>query len=123
MKYLKTILITILIVFLGYLYLNRGSSIVEGKYDVFAQCINDSGAKFYGSYQCIHCKTQKDMFGSSEKLLPYIECGPLSGPQSLVCQQAGVTGYPTWDFPDGERISGSLSFDVLSKHTNCPLPE
>jgi|SRR3989344_106005 len=120
MKYLKTIIIVAVIILFGYLYLTRNSD-EPGKYDSFAQCLKDSGAKFYGSYQCIHCKTQKDMFGNSADLLPYIECGALGGPQSLVCQQAGITSYPTWDFPDGERISGSLSFDVLSKHTNCTL--
>ena len=120
MKYIKTIIILILIIFLGYLYLTRNSNEI-GQYDSFAQCIKDSEAKFYGSYQCIHCKTQKEMFGSSQKYLPYVECGPLGGPQTLTCQQAGITGYPTWDFPDGERLQGSLSFDVISKHTNCTI--
>jgi hypothetical protein len=34
----------------------------EGKYDLFAQCLKDKDAKFYGAFWCPHCQNQKAMF-------------------------------------------------------------
>lgn len=94
-----------------------------GKYDVFAQCIADSGAKFYGAFWCPHCQDQKTMFGKSASLLPYIECSTPDGQGQLqVCKDAGITGYPSWDFADGSRENGLVQMDVLAQKTNCPLP-
>lgn len=95
-----------------------------GKLDAFATCINDSGAIFYGAFWCPHCQNQKAMFGASAKLLPYVECSTPDGKSQLpVCTDAGVTGYPTWEFAGGERESGEVSLERLSELTNCPLPE
>lgn len=96
-----------------------------GKLDGFAQCITDSGAKFYGAFWCPHCQAQKRMFGNSEKLLPYIECSTPDGQGQLeICKDAGVTGYPTWEFADGgERLSGEVELSVLAERTACTLPE
>jgi hypothetical protein len=33
-----------------------------GPFDEFAQCITDSGAVFYGTEWCSHCKNQKALF-------------------------------------------------------------
>jgi hypothetical protein len=94
-----------------------------GKYDVLAQCINDSGAKFYGAFWCPHCANQKKMFGVSQKLLPYIECSTPDGKGKLpICEEAGITGYPTWRFADGTELGGEVSLDVLSEKTMCPIP-
>lgn len=89
----------------------------------FTQCLADSGAKFYGAFWCPHCQAQKKMFGSSEKYLPYIECSTADGQQQLqICKDAGITGYPTWEFADGSRMSGEVALSVLSEKTGCVLP-
>lgn len=94
-----------------------------GKYDVLAQCITDSGAKFYGAFWCPHCANQKKMFGTSQKLLPYIECSTPDGKGKLpVCVDAGIEGFPTWVFPDATRLSGEVDLATLSEKTMCPLP-
>lgn len=94
-----------------------------GKLDSFATCIKDSGAKFYGAFWCPHCQNQKAMFGSSAKLLPYIECSTPDGKGQLpVCSDAGVEGYPTWKFPDGTVKSGEIPLADLSELTQCVLP-
>lgn len=94
-----------------------------GKYDVLAQCISDSGAKFYGAFWCPHCANQKKEFGTSAKLLPYIECSTPDGKGKLpVCEEAGITGYPTWRFADGTELGGEVSLADLSAKTMCPLP-
>ena len=89
-----------------------------GKLDAFAQCINDSGTKYYGAFWCPNCKNQEAMFGRSAKLLPRTECSTPNGKGQLpICQDADIKGYPTWDFPDGSPL------ERLSEKTTCPLPE
>ncbi len=93
-----------------------------GKYDTFAQCLSDSGAKFYGAFWCPHCQAQKALFGKSAKLLPYIECSTPDGKSQLpICTEKEIKGYPTWILPDGSRISGEQSFETLAEKTACPL--
>lgn len=93
-----------------------------GEHDAFAQCLGERGAKFYGAYWCPHCQDQKALLGKSEKLLPYIECSTPNGQGQLqICTDAGIQGYPTWEFSDGERISGVVSLEALSEKTGCEL--
>lgn len=93
-----------------------------GKYDNLAQCITDSGAKFYGAFWCPHCQAQKAMFGKSAKLLPYIECSEADGSGQLqICIDEKIEGYPTWVFPDGTRETGEHSFEQLAEKTNCAI--
>jgi len=95
-----------------------------GLLDTFATCIKDSGALFYGAFWCPHCQSQKAMFGSSAKLLPYIECSTPDGKGQLpLCTTASVTGYPTWKFSDGTIETGEVSLARLSELTSCQLPE
>lgn len=92
-------------------------------YDAFASCINESGAKFYGAFWCPHCAEQKALFKGSEKLLPYIECStPDSKGQTEVCISNGITSYPTWEFPDGTKISNVQTLGFLAEKTGCVLP-
>lgn len=95
-----------------------------GKLDEFAQCLKDKGAVFYGAFWCPHCQNQKAMFGTSQKLLPYIECSTPDGKSQLaVCQEKKITGYPTWEFVDGSKESGEVSLEKLAEKTSCPLPQ
>ena len=94
-----------------------------GKYDTFAQCLKDKGAVFYGAFWCVHCQAQKELFGSSAKLLPYVECSTLNGEsQTQECKDKKIDGYPTWEFSDGTRLSGEISLEKLAEKTYCPLP-
>ncbi len=116
--------IILLVLGVAALSMIRGGDVVEDtKYDAFAQCIKDSGATFYGAFWCTHCQAQKKLFGSSAKLLPYVECSSLDGRSQLpVCTEKNIEGYPTWEFADGSRLGGEVSLDVLSEKTLCPLP-
>lgn len=92
------------------------------KYDTFAQCLGDAGAKFYGAYWCPHCQEQKRLFGNSIKL-PYIECSTPNGEaQTQICIDAKISGYPTWEFSDGSRLDTVQSLQALSEKTGCALP-
>lgn len=94
-----------------------------GKYDAFATCLADKGAVFYGAFWCPHCQTQKKMFGSSQKLLPYVECSTADGnAQTKICIDKKVVSYPTWEFADGSRLTGEIPLAQLAEKTSCVLP-
>jgi len=95
----------------------------NSRMDAFARCLGDKGAKMYGAYWCPHCADQKELFGSSEQYLPYIECG-IKGSRNLnpVCTDANVKHFPTWQFADGTRVEGAHPLDFLSQTTGCALP-
>lgn len=95
-----------------------------GKLDTFAQCLADKGATFYGAFWCPHCQAQKRMFGSSSKLLPYVECSTPDGQGQLpICTEKEVQQYPTWDFADGSRLTGEVPLAQLAEKTECELPQ
>ena len=94
-----------------------------GQYDSLAQCIKDKGAVFYGAFWCPHCQAQKKFFGNSAKLLPYVECSQPDGKmQTQICIDKKIESYPTWEFPDGSRITGQQEPKDLAEKTGCPLP-
>ncbi|MEW6722430.1 MAG: hypothetical protein AB1324_04155 [Candidatus Micrarchaeota archaeon] len=94
-----------------------------GKYDDFARCLSDKGAKMYGAFWCPHCNEQKEMFGGSWKYAPYVECSNPDRTQKELCNAEGITGYPTWRFAGGKEETGLMTFEELSAATGCPLPE
>lgn len=84
-----------------------------------AEHLSKTGAKFYGASWCPHCAEQKEIFGSSVKRLPYVECSPggPGTPQAPVCSQAGVESYPTWTI-NGQRFVGNQSLENLAQASN-----
>jgi hypothetical protein len=94
-----------------------------GKYDSFAKCIAQSSTTFYGAFWCPHCRDQKAEFGNSAQYLPYTECSlPDASGQTPVCIAAKIQSYPTWQFKDGSRLTGTQTLDTLSQKTGCLLP-
>lgn len=92
-------------------------------YDTFTQCVADSGAIFYGAFWCPHCIDQKTEVGTAAAYYPYVECStPDRHGQLPECQEAGITGYPTWEFADGSRESGHVPLEILAAKTGCILP-
>jgi hypothetical protein len=97
----------------------------QHKYDAFARCLGDRGVKMYGAWWCPHCTEQKDKFGASFEYAPYVECGVKGNPkgQNPVCKDAGITHFPTWQFPPtGERVERVFTLEELSDRTGCSLP-
>lgn len=116
------LVIVLLVVLAGGLTLLKNKKDTNPSLQAFASCIKNSGAKFYGAWWCPHCNEQKDLFAKYDKDLPYIECSDQSRKMLGVCTDAGIQRFPTWIFPDGEKIEGVLSFDALAKKTACPAP-
>lgn len=95
-----------------------------GPLDDFARCLGEKGASFYGAYWCPACNSQKALFGRSKQYLPYIECSnPGQTTQNRTCTDAGIEGYPTWQFADGERVTAVLPLAQLAEETGCTLPQ
>ncbi|MFA5141870.1 MAG: hypothetical protein WC471_02790 [Candidatus Woesearchaeota archaeon] len=113
---MKTI---ILISILAILILSGCTSTPPVSTDDFAKCLTANGAKMYGAFWCSHCNEQKKNFGESWQYATYIECSNADGTQNDVCAEAGIEGYPTWEFKDGTRKSGTMTFSQLSDMTGC----
>jgi len=89
---------------------------IEGKYDDFAKCLTNSGAKMYGTDRCSHCSDQKILFGSSFSHVNYINCDY----QRNECIAAGVDRYPTWIINNKVNL-GSQSLATLASLSGCSL--
>lgn len=126
MKITYIYIILVALIIAGLIVVKNNSTPIQtettSNYDSFAECLGNAGTKFYGAFWCPHCKDQKDLFENSKKL-PYIECSlPNQQGQTKECIDAGITGYPTWEFADGSRVDGLQELASLSEKTNCPLP-
>ena len=96
-------------------------STTPGKYDTLATCLKDKGAVFYGAFWCPHCKKQKEEFGTSAKLLPYVECATPDGKgQTQICQDKKIEGYPTWSFANPLKITQKVAPIVCTKAPGKP---
>lgn len=95
-----------------------------GKLDTFAQCLKDKGVIFYGAFWCPHCQATKRMFGSSARLLPYVECSTPDGQgQTQICKDKKIQSYPTWVFPNSTTtLTGEHTLQELSDASGCLLP-
>jgi thiol-disulfide isomerase/thioredoxin len=127
-KNIKIFIIIIIILVLGLTatVLLRGNAAPAGpgKYDEFAQCLTDKGAVFYGAFWCPHCQAQKKLFGSSAKLLPYVECStPDGNAVTQTCVDKEIKSYPTWEFADMSRLTGEIPLSQLAEKTACVLPQ
>lgn len=100
-----------------------------GKYDAFAQCVSDSGAKIYSAWWCPHCQDQKADFGKSYKILvetgAHVECSPggIRYFSEFCTTTEGFKSTPTWFLGNGKILSGRQPLEVLSLETGCPLEE
>lgn len=118
------IVVAIVVVLTGIIWAAIAQSNRPDKLDGFASCLEEKGAKFYGAFWCAHCQNQKKMFGRSARLLPYIECSQPSGNGQLsVCIDNKIESYPTWEFADGERLTGEVPLSTLAEKTQCALPQ
>lgn len=91
-------------------------------YDEFTQCLTTAGVTMYGAWWCPHCENQKELFGSAFDSVDYVECSTAARTMNQTCQDAGIEGYPTWEFADGSRVSGEQTLETLADKSGCALP-
>lgn len=112
----KLILVAILgvtaLLFAGFFINNDSASKpkVLSPTETLAQCLTDSGTKFFGAFWCPHCQNQKQLFGrSAAPLLPYVECSTKNGQEQLpICIENNIESYPTWTFPSDIVIESDV---------------
>jgi hypothetical protein len=121
-KNLPYVLGTIFIVVVFALFFGGGSK-APNENDDLAQCLADKGVKMYGAWWCPHCQEQKKEFGSSFDFINYIECavGNTKNRQTKECDDAKITGYPTWVFEDKTRLEGEQTLDKLAETAGCKI--
>jgi len=86
-------------------------------HDDLAQCLTKQGVVMYGTEWCPHCQDQKRDFGESFRYVTFINCDINQG----ACDAAGVEGYPTWSFPQGEPLFGEQELTVLAERAGCSV--
>ena len=80
-----------------------------------AKHLSGSGAVMYGSFRCVYCKKQKDLFGNAFVHVPYVECSPeRRESKRRLCETKNIKSYPTWEIK-GEMHEGMLSLQQLEK--------
>lgn len=121
-KYTLFGLIVVVTALIGYFYFSNYQK-SQGSLDYFAKCLTQKGVKFYGAFWCPHCQAEKRLFGESEKYLNYIECSNADQTQNETCSKAKIESYPTFEFSNGERVTGEVSLDDLSAKTGCSISE
>ncbi len=79
-----------------------------------AECLSASGAVLYGANWCPYTHQQIEAFGDAFTHVNYVECTE----QPSVCDQAGVTSYPTWVI--GGRVQpGLCDLATLAALSGC----
>lgn len=112
-----------LVVFAQYSGTTSSSVVANTEYDDFSQCLSDAGAMFFGAFWCPHCQEQKKLLKNS-KNIPYTECSTPDGQSQIqVCEDEGITGYPTWRFANGDELNGVQQLSVLGEQTGCEVPQ
>ena len=89
-----------------------------------AQCLAEKEVIFYGAYWCPHCASQKQMFSSVERHLPYIECADPAdrNEQTQLCKDEKILAYPTWRFTSGQECAGPVTPEILAYLAECRVP-
>lgn len=99
----------------------------------FAKALAASGTRFYGASWCPNCKDQKELFEDGGDFLPFIEVTNLDNPvtlndvgngTNLELNPTGVPigSFPTWEFPDNSRLTGTQSLATLSARSGVAIP-
>ncbi|MDP3970823.1 MAG: hypothetical protein Q8P90_03915 [bacterium] len=100
-----------------------------GEYDEFAQCLDATGMKMYGSVTCSFCERQRELFGSSFQYIEEIECDPRNEDNEAErCIAKDISHTPTWILEDAKGNdlyrfeSGPQSLADLAEASGCQLP-
>ena len=99
------------------------SNYSESTLENLAKCLTKKGATLYAASTCSFCTKQKELFGSAVSFLKEVECYDPSSTQgwSQECQDAGITGVPTWIFKDGSTLRGFTQLADLAEKSGCSL--
>ena|SRR3989344_8196300 len=107
-----TIGIVVFIIAVSFFILTRDKPLVS---EELAKCIGDNSL-LYVQKGCIHCETQKKMFGDSYQFLNVVDCFY----ENDVCTDENIRATPTWVITSsGSHVEGIQSIDKLKSLTGC----
>lgn len=88
----------------------------------FARALADSGTRFFGAAWCEFCTQQKELFEDGGQFLPFIEVTNPDRTPNQIAGDEGITEYPTWEFPDGTRVTGVQTLETLAQRSEVAIP-
>lgn len=89
----------------------------------FAKALRDSGTQMFGAYWCPHCLAQKQLFQDGAQFLPYVEVTDSQRNPNSIAVSENITQYPTWEFPDGSRLTGEQTLATLATKAGVAIPQ
>lgn len=105
----------------------EGEPVAEGEpapdLVAFARALTDSGTLFFGASWCTYCTAQKELFEDGGKYLPFVEVTNPDRTPNQIAFDEDITTYPTWEFPDGSRLTGLQSLETLSQRSGVAIPQ
>ncbi|MBI5223072.1 hypothetical protein HY990_01490 [Candidatus Micrarchaeota archaeon] len=122
----KAIIIAAVVILavMAYAYFTAAPAPNKEKIEALAICLGEKNTTMYGAFWCPHCNAQKKSFGDSWSKIKYVECSePDGNSETAQCKAAGIVGYPTWEFANGERVEGEVSFKELAQRSGCQYNE
>ncbi len=89
----------------------------------FAKDLTAAGVQFFGAHWCPACTLQKEYFDDGKDNLPFIEVTGPDRQRNEIGIAEGIFDYPTWEFPNGSRVSDVLTIAELSQLSGVPIPQ
>ena len=88
----------------------------------FARALTQAGVRFFGADWCPFCTDQKELFQDGEQFLPFIEVTNPDRTRNATGISENVTTYPTWEFGNGQRVTGVQTLQQLSTLSGVAIP-
>ena len=88
----------------------------------FAKALQQAGVRFFGADWCPFCTEQKALFQDGAQFLPFVEMSNPDRTRNATAISENVTTYPTWEFGNGQRVTGVQTLQQLSTLSGVAIP-
>ncbi len=88
----------------------------------FAKNLTQAGVKYFGAAWCLHCNQQKALFEDGADYVPFIEVTNPDRTLNAVGIANNITSFPTWEFPDQTRLTGTQTLETISQRSGVAIP-
>lgn len=89
----------------------------------FAKALTQAGVRFFGADWCPFCNEQKKLFEDGYVYLPFIEVTNADRTLNSTGTSENITTYPTWEFSNGQRVTGVQTLAQLSSLSGVAIPQ
>jgi cyclophilin family peptidyl-prolyl cis-trans isomerase len=88
----------------------------------FAKALTQAGTKYFTAAWCPNCSAQKALFEDGANYLNVIEVTNPDRTLNAVGIANNITSFPTWEFPDGTRLTGQQTLATISQRAGVAIP-